>query len=110
MATPPLAPPVYQFGELEVDLARRELRAAGAHIAVGGRAFEIIETLVESAGKLVTKDELIARVWRGAVVEENALQVHISAIRKSLGAHRNILQTVSGRGYRLLGTWAVQEA
>jgi uncharacterized protein (DUF302 family) len=73
-----------------------------------GRAFEIIEVLIKSAGELVTKDELPSRIWPGAVVEENTLQVHISALRKALGADWGMLKTLSGRGYRLLGTWAEQ--
>jgi len=101
---------IYASGKWEIDLIRRELRAGGKHVPIGGRAFEIIAVLVLSAGQLVTKDELIERVWEGLVVEENALQVHISAIRKSFGADRELLQTVSRRGYRLLGTWTARDA
>ena len=97
--------PTYVSGKWEVDLTRRELRAEGKHVPIGGRAFEIVEVLVLSAGHLVTKDELIDRVWHGVIVEENALQAQISAIRKSFGADRELLRTVSRRGYRLLGTW-----
>src|SRR5271154_2863520 len=96
---------VYESGEWEVDLARRELRAHGAAVPIGNRAFEIIEVLVQSAGELVTKNDLTARVWPGAIVEDNTLQFHISAIRKALGSDRGILKTASGRGYRLLGAW-----
>jgi predicted ATPase/DNA-binding winged helix-turn-helix (wHTH) protein len=96
---------VYELDEWEVDLARRELRAGGVPVPIGGRAFEIIEVLVQSAGELVTKSELSARVWPGTIVEDNTLQFHISAIRKVLGSDRGILTTVSGRGYRLLGAW-----
>ena len=100
--------PVYESGGWEVDLARRELRAHGIPVPIGGRAFEIIEVLVQSAGELVTKDDVMGRVWPGAIVEENTLQVHISAIRKALGAERGLLRTVSGRGYRLLGNWVAK--
>jgi predicted ATPase/DNA-binding winged helix-turn-helix (wHTH) protein len=96
---------VYELGEWEVDLARRELRARGVPVPIGGRAFEIIEVLVQSAGELVTKNDLSARVWPGAIVEDNTLQFHISAIRKALGSDRGLLKTASGRGYRLLGAW-----
>jgi predicted ATPase/DNA-binding winged helix-turn-helix (wHTH) protein len=102
--------PIYEYGEWEIDLARRELRARGEPVPVGGRAFEIIGVLVQLAGKLVTKDEIMRRVWPGTVVEENALQVHISAVRKALGADRKILQTASGRGYRLLGVWTIRQS
>ncbi|HTT80267.1 MAG TPA: winged helix-turn-helix domain-containing protein [Stellaceae bacterium] len=91
----------------EVDLGRRELRLRGAPVVIGSRAFEIAEVLVRAAGDLVGKDALMGRVWPGAFVEENTLQVHISALRKALGQDRAMLQTVSGRGYRLLGTWRV---
>ena len=97
--------PVYKFGEQEIDLGRRELRAGGVPAILGDRTFDIIQALVESAGELVTKDALMARVWPGAIVDENTLHVHVSAIRKAFGAHRGRLQTVFGRGYRLLGHW-----
>ena len=100
---------VYESGEWEVDLARRELRARGVPVPIGGRAFEIIEVLVQSAGELVTKNDLSARIWPGAIVEHNTLQFHISAIRKALGSDRGILKTASGRGYRLLGAWTSRQ-
>src|SRR5260370_30327729 len=101
---------VYESGEWEVDLARRELRARGVPVPIGGRAFEIIEVLVQSAGELVTKNDLSARIWPGAIVEHNTLQFHISAIRKALGSDRGILKTASGRGDRLLGAWSSRQA
>jgi DNA-binding winged helix-turn-helix (wHTH) protein len=100
---------VYESGEWEIDLARRELRARGAPVPIGSRAFDIIEVLVRSAGELITKHDLASRVWPGAIVEDNALQFHISAIRKALGPDRELLRTASGRGYRLLGDWTFQQ-
>lgn len=100
---------VYESGEWEIDLARRELRARGAPVPIGSRAFDIVEVLVRSAGELVTKHDLASRVWPGAIVEDNALQFHISAIRKALGPDRELLRTASGRGYRLLGDWTFQQ-
>jgi non-specific serine/threonine protein kinase len=82
----------------------------GAPVPLGSRAFEILETLALSSGGIVTKDELMKRVWPGLVVEDNTLQVHISAIRRALGKDRDLLRTVSGRGYRLLGEWTEPEA
>src|SRR5215467_3750203 len=100
--------PIYASGECEVDLARRELRILGSPVPMGGRAFEIIEVLAQSAGRLVTKNELMNRIWPGAVVMENTLQVHAAAIRKALGPYRGLLKTVSRRGYRLLGDWSIR--
>jgi predicted ATPase/DNA-binding winged helix-turn-helix (wHTH) protein len=99
---------VHASGECEIDLARRELRVSGAFVPVGGRAFQIIEVLADSAGELVTKDELMDRIWPGAIVGENTLHVHAGAIRKALGPYRNLLKTESGRGYRLLGDWTAR--
>ena len=96
---------VYGHDRWEVDLARRELRAHGAPVPIGGRAFEIMELLVRSAGALVTKNDMMAHVWPGAAIGENTLHVHISAVRKALGPDRNLLKTASGRGYRMLGDW-----
>lgn len=101
-------PLVYEASGWEVDLAQRELRAHGSMIPVGNRAFEIIEILVQSAGELVTKNDLMDRVWPGLNVEDNTIQVHISAIRKALGSDRGMLKTDSGRGYRLLGDWVIR--
>jgi non-specific serine/threonine protein kinase len=89
------ARPIYASGACEIDLARRELRVLGLPVPVGGRAFEIIELLAESAGELVTKDELMNRIWPGAIVMENTLQVHAAAVRKALGPYRNLLKTES---------------
>jgi non-specific serine/threonine protein kinase len=84
-------------GGWQVDPERRELRADGALVPIGSRAFEILVVLVEAGGELVTKDELMDRIWPGAIVEENTLQVHISAVRRAFGADRGMLKTVSGR-------------
>src|SRR6201988_272333 len=100
--------PVYASGECEIDLARRELRVRGSPVPVGGRAFEVIEVLAQSAGELVTKDELMNRIWPGAVVMDGTLHVHASAVRKALGPYRDLLKTESRRGYRLLGDWTTR--
>jgi len=100
---------VYETGAWELDAGRRELRRCGAPVPVGFRALEVFEALVKSAGELVTKDDLMGQVWPGAIVEENTLAVHISAIRKALGPDRDMLKTHSRRGYRLLGNWIARE-
>jgi predicted ATPase/DNA-binding winged helix-turn-helix (wHTH) protein len=100
--------PVYECGEWEADFVRRELRLRGRFVPIGARAFEIVEVLVQSAGELVTKQDLMSRIWPGAIVEENTLQVHVSAVRKALGPDRGMLKTASGRGYRMLGHWKIR--
>ncbi|HWZ39500.1 MAG TPA: winged helix-turn-helix domain-containing protein [Bradyrhizobium sp.] len=100
---------VYACEQWEIDLGRRELRLHGIPVPLGRRAFEVVTVLVQSATELVTKDHLMERVWPGAVVGEGTLHVHISAVRKALGEDRAMLTTVSGRGYRLLGSWTPQQ-
>ena len=95
----------YTSGDWTIDSFRRELRLLGNARPIGGRAFDIIEILVRSAGQLVRKDELMSAAWNGAIVEDNALQFHISELRKALGGDRDMLKTEFGRGYRLLGEW-----
>jgi non-specific serine/threonine protein kinase len=87
----------------------RSRPARGVPVPLGSRAFPIFAVLVRSAGELVTKRELIAHVWPDAIVEENKLQVHISAIRKALGTDRGLVKTSSGRGYRLAGDWTIRK-
>lgn len=100
--------PVYGLGGWEIDLARRELRAMGVPVPLGGRAFDIIAELVQAEGELLSKNDLTERVWRGIFVDDSALRVHIAAIRKALGPDRDMLGTTVGRGYRLLGAWRIR--
>src|SRR6266481_1175337 len=93
------------FGPFRLLVARRELLAHGVPVTLGQRAFEILLMLVNRHGELVTKDELMAEVWPGIVVEENNIQVHVSALRKVLataGDGERYLLTVAGRGYRFV--------
>jgi predicted ATPase/DNA-binding winged helix-turn-helix (wHTH) protein len=99
---------VYESGQWQIHLGRRELLACGVPVPIGARAFEIMAVLVQSANELVTKDALMDRIWPGAIVAENTVHVHVSAIRKALDQDRAMLTTVSGRGYRLLGDWTVR--
>ena len=100
---------VYACDQWEIDLGRRELRARGIPVPLGGRAFEVVTVLVQSASEFVTKNHLMERVWPGAIVGEGTIHVHISAVRKALGPDRGLLKTASGRGYRLLGSWTPQQ-
>jgi TolB-like protein/DNA-binding winged helix-turn-helix (wHTH) protein/Flp pilus assembly protein TadD len=91
-----------EFGRFRLLPHRRELRADGVAVELGNRAFDLLMVLIEARGTLVTKDEIMARVWPGTVVEENNLVVQISALRKALGEDRDFIRTVSGRGYRFI--------
>src|SRR5438874_957914 len=88
----------YRFGAFELQPDNRRLLKDGATISLRPRAFDLLAALVDRAGHLVTKDELLDQVWPKMVVEEAALHVQVSALRKVLGA--DAITTVSGRGYQ----------
>jgi predicted ATPase/DNA-binding winged helix-turn-helix (wHTH) protein len=87
------------FGRFELRAREGRLLDTGAPVPLGGRAFDLLIALVERAGELVSRNELIDRVWAGRVVEENNLSVQVNALRKAIGGEW--LKTVPGRGYRL---------
>jgi len=95
-------PVTVRFGRFLLDTRRRELVADGVSVPIGGRAFDVLVTLIEAHGRLVTKDELMSRVWPETVVEENTLQFQISTLRKALGPDRDFIKTICGRGYRFI--------
>jgi predicted ATPase/DNA-binding winged helix-turn-helix (wHTH) protein/AraC-like DNA-binding protein/tetratricopeptide (TPR) repeat protein len=91
-----------KIGRVQVSIERRQLLSDGKVLAIGTRAFDILELLIAAEGKVVRRDEIFRTVWPNAVVEQSNLQVHISALRKAFGNDRNLIETVPGRGYRLL--------
>ncbi|MDM0115972.1 tetratricopeptide repeat protein [Variovorax sp. J22R133] len=96
--TAPAASLRYRFGRFELQPDERRLLADQQAVHLGPHAFDLLVALVDRAGHLATKDELLARVWGKVIVEENTLQAHASALRKVLGSEA--IATVSGRGYR----------
>src|SRR5712671_6327506 len=94
----PGPPEHYRFGPFELQPDQRRLLKDGATISLRPRAFDLLVALVDCAGHLVTKDELLDRVWPKTVVEEAALHVQVSALRKVVGS--DAITTVSGRGYQ----------
>jgi TolB-like protein len=93
----------FVFGRFELRVKERALLADSNPVELGERALEILLTLVEAGGALVTKSELMERVWPNVAVEENNLAVQISALRRALGNDRRLICTVAGRGYRFIG-------
>ena len=89
-----------EFGRFRVLLRQRQLLADGVPIELGTRAFDLFLILLESDGSLVTKEDLLSRVWPGIVVTEENLKVQVSALRKALGDDRDLIRTEFGRGYR----------
>jgi DNA-binding winged helix-turn-helix (wHTH) protein len=88
-------------------LCRRDERGVFVPVAIGTRALDVLRVLIAADGDLVSKDEIMAAVWPGTVVEDNNLTVQMSALRRILDRGRaegSCLQTVASRGYRLVAT------
>jgi phospholipid transport system substrate-binding protein len=89
-----------EFGRFQMLPRRRQLIADGVPVKLGTRAFDLLSVLLEADGSLVTKEELLSRVWPGIHVSEENLKVQILALRKALGEDRDFIRTEPGRGYR----------
>jgi predicted ATPase/DNA-binding winged helix-turn-helix (wHTH) protein len=91
-----------RFGPFELNVAERSLKRATQAVALGGRAYDILIALLENAGEVVGKAELIARAWPDVTVEEGSLRVHLSALRKALGDGQfgnKYIASIQGQGY-----------
>jgi predicted ATPase/DNA-binding winged helix-turn-helix (wHTH) protein len=101
----------YVFGDFELIPEQRLLLGPGGQpMRVGSRAFDLLVTLVDRAGEIVGKEELVAAAWPNTVVEDTSLRVHIAALRKALGEDHDspkLITNIPGRGYcfvaRLMG-------
>src|SRR5882757_10640406 len=93
---------VISFGPFRLFAAQRLIERAGVPVHLGGRALDILIVLTEQAGKVVSKHDLMARVWPGVIVDEGSLRVHVASLRKALGdgeAGARYVTTLSGQGY-----------
>ncbi|HEY2662068.1 MAG TPA: winged helix-turn-helix domain-containing protein [Caulobacteraceae bacterium] len=93
------------FGPFRLHTEQRLLLEGDSPVRLGSRAFDILAALVERAGEVVDKDQLIARAWPQTFVEDSNLKIQMSALRRALGdgqvGHRYIV-TVPGRGYNFV--------
>ncbi len=95
----------FSFAEFELDTAKRLLLKAGQPLALNPKAFDLLTVLVNNHGQILSKDELLDRVWEGSFVEENNLTVHISALRKIFGEKKGehqFIATIPGKGYKFV--------
>lgn len=96
-------PPIYQFNEFRLETAERRLASNGTDIPLAPKVFDTLVVLVENAGRLLSKDELMQRLWPDTFVEEVSLAQNVSQLRKALGDPQ-LIQTVAKRGYRFAAT------
>ena len=92
----------FAFGRFRLLPRERQLLDGDQPVRLGGRAFDLLQQLVDRAGEVLTRAELEASVWQKTVVEETSLRVHIAALRKALGegnGGERFILNVPGRGY-----------
>ncbi len=87
-----------RFGRVQVLPVQRQLLVEGSAVALGSRAFDLLLVLIAHRDRVVGKHELLDRVWPGLVVEEGNLKVHVSTLRRLIGAE--CIATIPARGYR----------
>src|SRR5512138_3857102 len=91
---------IFSFGEFTLDLRRGCLRADNRDVELRPKSFEVLRYLVENAGRLVPKDEIIEAVWPNVTVTDESLTRCISDIRLALeDANQSVIRTVPRRGY-----------
>ena len=96
---------IYRFGPFELDLATVELRAHGEILSLEPQVFALLALLVENCDRLVSKDEIIEKVWDGRVVSDAAVASRVKSARQALGDDgraQRFIRTVHGRGFRFV--------
>lgn len=97
---------IYRFDQYELDTDRFELRDSGKAVALEPQVFALLTLLVESSGRMVSKDEMIEKIWHGRIVSEAAISSRIKKARKALGDDgkaQRMIHTVHGKGIRFVG-------
>lgn len=95
----------YEFGNFRLDSTKRLLLREGVIVPLMPKCFDVLLLLVSRHGQVVSKDELMSRVWPDTIVEENNLNVNVSLLRKTLGEKPNdhqFIVTVPGSGYQFV--------
>jgi DNA-binding winged helix-turn-helix (wHTH) protein/pimeloyl-ACP methyl ester carboxylesterase len=97
---------LFLFEDFALDCERRELRLGGAIVPVEPQVFDILVHLVKNRDRVVSKDDLIASIWRGRIVSDSTLDSRINAVRKAIGdsgGRQRLIRTMSRKGFRFVG-------
>ena len=93
---------IISFGPFQLHAKQRLIERAGMPLQVSGRSLDILIALIEQAGRVVSKHDLMARAWPGVTVDESSLRVHVASLRKALRdgeAGARYVTTLTGQGY-----------
>ena len=94
----------YRFGDFELKPGSRSLERDGLRVPLGAKAFDLLTVLVDNAGEVVSKQQLLKELWPNSFVEEANLSQQVFAIRRALGDCSGYIATVPGRGYQFAAT------
>jgi len=97
----------FEFGSYRLETQSRMLFREGDHVALPPKVAELLVALVQAAGRVLTREELLRRLWPDTVVEEGSLSSHISVLRKALGEGpkaQDFIETLPKRGYRFVAS------
>ena len=103
---------LYSFEDFSLDTARRELRRRAGLVALQPQVFDLLEYLIRSRERVVSKDDLLAAVWNGRIVSESTLSTRINAARSAIGdsgEEQRLIRTEYGKGIRFVGVVSEEE-
>lgn len=104
---------IYCFEEFELDAAKQVLRRAGFEIKVEPQVFDLLHLLVENHERLVTKDEIIEKIWGGRIISETAVSSRISSARNAVGddgRQQRLIKTIHNKGLRFVEVPVIKNA
>jgi DNA-binding winged helix-turn-helix (wHTH) protein len=96
----------FLFGECTLDADTRELRRAGRVVHLEPQVFDVLVHLITRRDHVVSKDELVAKVWHGRIVSDSTLSSRITAARQAIGDNgeqQSFIRTIARRGFRFVG-------
>jgi len=102
---------LYAFDDMQLDLTKMELRKGGLVSRVEPQVFALVGFLVQHRDRVVSKDEILEKIWEGRVVTDSALSSRIKSARRALGDNgkaQRLIKTLHGRGFRFVGSVRVQ--
>ena len=99
-------PLAFRFGDMILDGTQRELRSGSALVPIEPQVFDLLEFLIRNRSRVVSKDDLVASVWRGRVVSDSAIAARINAARRAVGddgEQQRLIRTIARKGFRFVG-------
>ena len=96
---------IYRFDHFELDLAKAELRSRGLMVHMEPQVYALLALLLQNRDRLVSRDEIIDKIWGGRFISESAVSSRVKSLRQSLGddgTHQRLIKTIHGRGFRFV--------